>query len=89
MSITPAVKQELVEKYGKDEKDTGSSAVQVAILTRRIEELSQHLQNHKKDHHGRRGLLKMVGKRKRLLSYIEKNDYEGYKELIASLGLRR
>jgi len=89
MSITPAVKQEIVEKYGKDEKDTGSSAVQVAMLTRRIEELSQHLQDHKKDHHGRRGLLMMVGKRKRLLSYIEKTDYEGYKELIASLGLRR
>ena len=89
MSITPAVKQEIVEKYGKDEKDTGSSAVQVAMLTRRIEELSQHLQDHKKDYHGCRGLLMMVGKRKRLLSYIEKTDYEGYKELIASLGLRR
>ena len=89
MSLTAAQKTEVVDKYGKDEKDTGSSAVQVALLTKRIEELSQHLQGHKKDHHSRRGLLMMVGKRKRLLSYIEKTDYEGYKELIASLGLRR
>ena len=89
MSLTAAQKTEVVDKYGKDDKDTGSSAVQVALLTKRIEELSQHLQSHKKDHHSRRGLLMMVGKRKRLLSYIEKTDYEGYKELIASLGLRR
>lgn len=89
MSLTAAQKTEVVDKYGKDDKDTGSSAVQVALLTKRIEELSQHLQGHKKDHHSRRGLLMMVGKRKRLLSYIEKTDYEGYKELIASLGLRR
>ncbi|MFA5595399.1 MAG: 30S ribosomal protein S15 [Trueperaceae bacterium] len=89
MSLTADQKTEIVSKYGKDGQDTGSSAVQVALLTKRIEELSQHLQSHKKDHHSRRGLLMMVGKRKRLLSYIEKTDYEGYKELIASLGLRR
>lgn len=89
MSLTAEQKSEIVSKYGKDAQDTGSSAVQVALLTKRIEELSQHLQGHKKDHHSRRGLLMMVGKRKRLLSYIEKTDYEGYKELIASLGLRR
>lgn len=89
MSLTAEQKTEIVTKYGQDGQDTGSTAVQVALLTKRIEELSQHLQAHKKDHHGRRGLLMMVGKRKRLLSYLEKSDYDGYKELIASLGLRR
>lgn len=89
MSLTAVEKAEIVSKYGKDSQDTGSTAVQVALLTKRIEELSQHLRDHKKDHHSRRGLLMMVGKRKRLLSYLEKNDYEAYKELIASLGLRR
>ncbi|MFA5552470.1 MAG: 30S ribosomal protein S15 [Trueperaceae bacterium] len=89
MSLTAAEKLEVVGKYGKDEQDTGSTAVQVALLTKRIEELSQHLRAHKKDHHSRRGLLMMVGKRKRLLTYLEKTDYDGYKELIASLGLRR
>ncbi len=87
--MTAAKKAEIVRKFGKDEQDTGSSNVQVALLTARIDEVSQHLQTHKKDHHGRRGLLKMVGQRKRLLSYIERENYEGYKELIASLGLRR
>lgn len=82
-------KLEVITKYGKDAQDTGSTAVQVALLTKRIEELSEHLQTHKKDHHGRRGLLMMVGKRKRLLSYLERTDYDAYKELIASLGLRR
>ncbi len=89
MSLTAADKLEVITKYGKDEQDTGSTRVQIALLTKRIEELSQHLQANKKDHHGRRGLLMMVGKRKRLLSYLEKTDYDGYKELIASLGLRR
>lgn len=89
MSMTPEKKLDVVRKFGKDEQDTGSSNVQVALLTARIDELSQHLQTHQKDHHGRRGLLKMVGKRKRLLAYIERDNYEGYKELIASLGLRR
>ncbi len=89
MTMTAEQKSEVVRQYGKDGQDTGSTAVQVALLTKRIEELSQHLQVHKKDHHGRRGLLMMVGKRKRLLSYLERTDYDGYKELIASLGLRR
>lgn len=89
MAITPQMKSEIVRTYGRDDKDTGSTTVQVALLTARIQDLSQHLQSHKKDHHGRRGLLKMVGHRKRLLSYLEKTDYEGYKGLIASLGLRR
>lgn len=89
MSMTAEKKLDVVRKFGKDEQDTGSSNVQVALLTARIDELSQHLQTHKKDHHGRRGLLKMVGRRKRLLTYIERDNYEGYKDLIASLGLRR
>ncbi len=89
MTMEPASKLEVIRKYGRDEKDTGSTAVQVALLTARIEELSQHLRTHTKDHHSRRGLLKMVGQRKRLLGYLERTDYDGYKELIASLGLRR
>lgn len=89
MPLTAEQKSEVTKTYGKDAQDTGSTAVQVALLTKRIEELSEHLQTHKKDHHGRRGLLMMVGKRKRLLSYLEKTDYEAYKELIAQLGLRR
>lgn len=89
MAIDAAMKQDIVAKYGKDDTDTGSTRVQIALLTTRILELSQHLQRNKKDHHGRRGLLVMVGKRKRLLSYLEKTDFDGYKSLIADLGLRR
>lgn len=89
MPLTAEQKSEVAQTFGKDAKDTGSTAVQVALLTKRIEELSEHLQTHKKDHHGRRGLLMMVGKRKRLLSYLERTDYEAYKDLIARLGLRR
>jgi small subunit ribosomal protein S15 len=89
MPLTKEVKQELTAKFGKTAQDTGATAVQVAMLTARINELSGHLQQHVKDHHGRRGLLTMVGKRKRLLSYLEKTDYEAYKALIAELGLRR
>jgi small subunit ribosomal protein S15 len=89
MPLTKDVKQDLTVKFGRDAQDTGSTSVQVAMLTQRINELSEHLREHKKDHHGRRGLLTMVGKRKRLLSYLEKTDYEGYKALIAELGLRR
>ncbi|MEJ2287304.1 MAG: 30S ribosomal protein S15 [Deinococcales bacterium] len=89
MAMAADKKLEIIRTYGKDDKDTGSTAVQVALLTARIEELSQHLRTHTKDHHSRRGLLKMVGQRKRLLGYLERTDYDGYKELIASLGLRR
>lgn len=89
MSLNADQKREVVSTYGQDAQDTGSTSVQVALLTKRIEELSQHLQTHKKDHHSRRGLLMMVGKRKRLLTYLERTDYDGYKALIASLGLRR
>lgn len=89
MALSKERVQDIVGKYGKSEGDTGSTEVQVALLTAQIEELSEHLQAHKKDHHGRRGLLMMVGKRKRLLSYLEKTNYEGYKDLIQSLNLRR
>ncbi len=89
MSLNAEQKREVVAAYGQDDKDTGSTSVQVALLTKNIEELSQHLQIHKKDHHSRRGLLMMVGRRKRLLTYLERTDYDGYKALIASLGLRR
>ena len=89
MTMNAEQKLEVMRQYGKDGQDTGSTSVQVALLTKRIEELSQHLQVHKKDHHSRRGLLMMVGKRKRLLTYLERTNYDGYKELIASLGLRR
>ena len=89
MSLNAEQKREVVASYGQDEKDTGSTSVQVALLTKRIEELSEYLRTHKKDHHSRRGLLMMVGKRKRLLTYMERTDYDGYKAVIASLGLRR
>ena len=86
--ITKERKAELVKLYGKDEHDTGSAAVQVAILTDRIRELTEHMKTHKKDFHTRRGLLMLVGKRRRLLSYIKKGDIEAYRSLIKSLGIR-
>ena len=86
--ITKERKAELVKLYGKDENDTGSAAVQVAILTDRIRELTEHMKVHKKDFHTRRGLLMLVGKRRRLLSYIKKGDIEAYRTLIKSLGIR-
>ena len=89
MALSKEQVQDVIRKYGKGEADTGSTEVQVALLTAQIDALSQHLQGHSKDHHGRRGLLKMVGRRKRLLSYLEKSDYDGYKDLIQALGLRR
>ena len=86
--ITKERKAELVKLYGKDEHDTGSAAVQVAILTERIRGLTEHMKSHKKDFHTRRGLLMLVGKRRRLLSYIKKGDIEAYRSLIKSLGIR-
>ncbi|MBQ9621558.1 MAG: 30S ribosomal protein S15 [Atopobiaceae bacterium] len=86
--ITKERKAELIAQYGKDEKDSGSAAVQVAILTERIRELTEHMKSHKKDFHTRRGLLMLVGKRRRLLSYIKKGDVEAYRALIKSLGIR-
>ncbi len=82
-------KKAIIAKYGRNEADTGSPEVQVALLTERINHLTEHLKEHKKDHHSRRGLLKMVGKRKGLLNYIKSRDVVAYRELIASLGLRK
>ena len=82
-------KQEIIEKYGRTPNDTGSPEVQVALLTARIDLLTEHLKEHKKDHHSRRGLLKMVGKRRGLLDYLKKNDLEGYRALIEKLGIRK
>jgi small subunit ribosomal protein S15 len=82
-------KAEIAAKYGKQPGDTGSPEVQVALLTERINHLTEHLRTHRKDHHSRRGLLKMVGQRRRLLTYIRNRDLDGYRALIADLGLRR
>ena len=82
-------KQEIIEEHATHEGDTGSPEVQVAVLTRRIAHLTDHLREHKHDYHSRRGLLKMVGKRRRLLKYLQKKDVERYRALIAKLGLRR
>lgn len=82
-------KAEIVAKYGKSAADTGTTEVQVALLTERIGHLTEHLRTHSKDHHSRRGLLKMVGQRRRLLNYMRNRDLEGYRKLIADLGLRR
>jgi len=82
-------KKEIVKEYRVHESDTGSTEVQVALLTKSIEELTEHLKEHKKDHHSRRGLLMKVGKRRRLLDYLKKEDVERYRVLIKELGLRR
>lgn len=87
--MTKERKAELIAEYGKTPADTGSTEVQVAILTERIKELTEHLKVHKKDHHSRRGLLKMVGKRRGLLDYLKENDIERYRSLIEKLGLRK
>jgi small subunit ribosomal protein S15 len=89
MTVTAERKQELVAKFGKGGSDTGSAEVQIALLTDRINLLTQHLRTHGKDHHSRRGLLMMVGKRRRLLNYLQRKDLEGYRALIRELGLRR
>ena len=82
-------KQEIMKEFAIHEGDTGSAQVQVAVLTYRINELTEHLKVHKKDHHSRRGLLKMVGQRRNLLKYLKDNDLERYRNLIARLGLRK
>jgi small subunit ribosomal protein S15 len=89
MPLTKDKKKELATKHGRDENDTGSAEVQVALLTERINELTEHLRTHSKDHHSRRGLLMMVGKRRRLLRYLERHDLERYRALVGELGLRR
>ena len=87
--MTKERKQEIINTYKREENDTGSPEVQVALLTERINELTEHLKVHKKDNHSRRGLLIMVGKRKRLLRYLESKDVERYRDLIAKLNLRK
>lgn len=87
--ISKEKKQEIIKEYGRTANDTGSPEVQVALLTARINELTEHLKVNKKDHHSRRGLLKMVGQRRNLLGYLKKTDLEGYRKLIERLGLRK
>ena len=88
MAVTKERKAELMAQYGKNEKDSGSAAVQVALLTERIKGLTEHMKSHQKDFHTRRGLLMLVGKRRRLLGYIKAQDIEEYRSLIKSLGIR-
>ena len=87
--ISKEQKAELLAKYGRTPEDTGSPEVQIAILTFRIRELTEHLKIHQKDHHSRRGLLKLVGQRRGLLAYLKKTDLEGYRKLIEQLGIRK
>jgi small subunit ribosomal protein S15 len=89
MALTKEAKQELIGKHGRTGQDTGSPEVQIAMLTRRINDLTEHLRTHPKDHASRRGLLKLVGRRRRFLDYLQRKDLEGYRALIKELGLRR
>lgn len=89
MTLTQERKAEIVAKFGENPQDTGNARVQIALLTARINDLTEHLRTHRKDHHSRRGLLMLVGQRRRLLAYLQKKDLEGYRELIRELGLRR
>jgi small subunit ribosomal protein S15 len=89
LSLTKEEKQEIFGKHGRRDADTGSPEVQIALLTKRINDLTEHLRQHRQDHHSRRGLLKMVGRRRRLLDYLQRRDVERYRALIAELGLRR
>ena len=89
MSLTQEKKAELIEKFGASAQDTGKPEVQVALLTERINQLTDHLRTHKKDHHSRRGLLMLVGRRRRFLRYLERSDLERYRSLVKELGLRK
>ena len=89
MPLTQERKAELTKQFGTNEQATGNTRVQVALLTERINQLTEHLRGHKKDHHSRRGLLMLVGHRRRLLNYMQRSDLDGYRELIKELGLRR
>jgi len=89
MTLTKEAKQEIIGKYGKSDADTGSTQVQIALLTQRINELTEHLRTHKHDFYSRRGLLTLVGRRRRFLNYLQKHDLEGYRALIKELGIRR
>ena len=89
MTLTQERKQEIVAQFGAGPQDTGNTRVQVALLTARINELTEHLREHSKDHHSRRGLLMLVGQRRRLLNYLQRHDLEGYRALVRELGLRK
>jgi small subunit ribosomal protein S15 len=89
MTLTKEEKLGHVAKFGNNDKDTGSPEVQIAMLTQRINQLTEHLRTHKHDHYSRRGLLKLVGRRRRFLNYLQRKDLEGYRALIKELGLRR
>ena len=89
MSLTAERKREIIAQFGENPQDTGNTRVQVALLTQRINDLTAHLREHRKDHHSRRGLLMLVGRRRRLLNYMQRHDLEGYRSLIRELGLRR
>ena len=89
MSLTQEKKAQLIERFGASSQDTGKTEVQVALLTERINQLTDHLRTHKKDHHSRRGLLMLVGQRRRFLRYLERSDLERYRALVKELGLRR
>ena len=89
MPLTKEQKQELVRKYGKSASDSGNTEVQIAILTERINELSSHFESHKKDNHSRMGLLRMVGKRRRLLDYLQLKNIDRYRKIVEDLGLRK
>lgn len=89
MTVTAERKQELVQKFGKAERDTGSAEVQIALMTERINDLTQHLREHSQDHHSRRGLLMLVGRRRRLLNYLQRSNLESYRSLVKELGLRK
>ena len=89
MSLTQEKKAELIEKFGDTPQDTGKAEVQVALLTERINQLTDHLRIHKKDHHSRRGLLMLVGQRRRFLNYLQRSDLERYRSLVKELGLRK
>ncbi|TMK42570.1 MAG: 30S ribosomal protein S15 [Actinobacteria bacterium] len=89
MTVTSERKREIVGQFGDTDANTGSARVQIALLTERINELTEHLRSHVKDHHSRRGLLKLVGRRRRLLNYLQRRDLEGYRSLVRELGLRK
>jgi len=89
MALTTEAKSQIIADYRRSDADTGSTEVQIAVLSKRISDLTEHLKMHKRDHHSRRGLLQLVGRRRRLLEYLKGEDIERYRELIARLGLRR
>jgi small subunit ribosomal protein S15 len=89
MALTKEAKSQIIADYRRSDTDTGSTEVQIAVLSKRISDLTEHSKAHKKDHHSRRGLLQLVGQRRRLLEYLKREDVERYRELIARLGLRR